>query len=146
MIYMVPFEAIHYAQMDVQPAQETMRGLITVESLKGLESEFSTTLMEDGKPLACGGAIQYWPNRALVWTFLSNKVNKDNFRVVHAAVKQGIDGLPFNRLEASVDVGFKQGHRWMKLLGFRVEAPFQEAFQVDGSDSVGYVRIKSWQQ
>lgn len=116
---------------------------MALPQLRGLENDWSSTLMEDAKPFACAGVLPYWENRALVWSFLSADVAPANFWAVHAAARQFLDGLPFRRLEAAVDVGFENGHRWMKALGFRVEAPLMRAFQVDGRDCVGYVRIKS---
>lgn len=142
MIYMVPFEAEHYGQMGVQPAQGRIKHLASVDDLRSLEGAYAVTLMEDGMPALCAGALVYWANRALVWSVISDRVNKDNMLSVHMLAAQFIEGLPFRRLEASVDVGFEQGHRWMKMLGFEVEAPLQRAFQVDGADCVGYVRIK----
>lgn len=138
----VPFEAEHFAQMRVQDAQKWMHQNLTVADLKGLEGPHAGTLMVDGVPLACAGALLYWPDRALVWSFLSSRVDRTNIMTVHAEAQRFIDGLPYRRLEASVVVGFEQGHRWMRLLGFEVEAPLQRAFNVDGSDCVGYVRIR----
>ncbi|MDP3939806.1 MAG: hypothetical protein Q8R92_16940 [Deltaproteobacteria bacterium] len=142
MFYVVPFEAEHYGQMEIQPAQERMRQLVAAADLKSLEGPYAVTLMDDGKPLICAGALLYWKDRALVWSFLSSRVGRRNMAVVHREAMRFLDALPIRRLEASVDVGFEQGHRWMKMLGFEVEAPLQRRFQVDGTDCVGYVRIR----
>lgn len=142
MIYKVPFEAAHYDLMRVQAAQEWMQTNVTSSELRGLENPYAATLMEDGCPLVCAGPVIYWPGRALLWSFFSDRVTRRNFMSVHLAAREYLAGLPIKRLEASVNVDFVNGHRWMKALGFVVEAPFQEAFQVDGKDSVGYVRIR----
>ena len=142
MIYAVPFEAKHFTQMLVQKEQEWLKNHATVESLSGLEGPYASTLMCDGRPLACAGAAPYEPHRALVWSFLSDEVDRWTFPYVHAEAVKFLARLPFRRLEASVLVGFEQGHRWMRLLGFTVEAPLQRAFLPDGSDCVGYVKIK----
>jgi hypothetical protein len=143
MIEIVRFEAAHVDRMRMQAAQAWFQGHATAETMKGVEQgPFAVTFMEAGEPVLCGGAMAYWEHRALVWSLFSDRVNRRNFVGVHAAAERFLAALPFKRLEASVDVGFEQGHRWMRLLGFKVEAPLQEAFQVNGSDSVGYVRIK----
>ena len=142
MMYLTPFEADHYRQMRVQDAQSHMATVVSLEDLKGLENMLSVTLMDDGKPLVCAGVLPYWVNRGLVWSFLSSRVNAGNFWAVHSHAKKWIAGLPFRRLEASVDVSFLNGHRWIKALGFKVETPLQEKFQPGGRDSVGYVRIR----
>jgi RimJ/RimL family protein N-acetyltransferase len=45
------------------------------------------------------------------------------------------------RYESTVDVGFKQGHRFMKMLGFEVEG-YLKAYRPDGADMVLYARVK----
>lgn len=142
MIYVVPFEGEHLNAMVVQEAQRWLQENVSVAELKGLEGPYAATLMEDGKPLICAGVVPYWSTRALLWSFLSDWVTPANFRAVHREAKAFLAGLPFKRLEASVDVGFENGHRWMRALGFQVETPLQRAFQPDGKDSVGYVRIR----
>lgn len=142
MIYLTSFRGEHLNRMTVQPAQRWLQENVAAEELRGLEGPYSATLMEDGMPLICAGVIPYWPTRALAWSFLSDKVGPRNFRAVHEQAKKFLDGLPYKRLEASVDVDFENGHRWMRALGFKVETPLQEAFQPDGKDSVGYVRIR----
>lgn len=144
MLYVVPFEAEHLARMQVQAAQAWLSGTVSMRDLKGLEGRHASTLMQDGRPLVCAGAVEYWPGRALVWSFLSEKADRRLFVQVHAEAKRFLDGLPFRRLEAAVDVGFEAGHRWMRALGFQVEAPLQRCFQPNGGDSVGYVRIKEY--
>lgn len=142
MIYVVPFAAAHYTQMAVQDEQQWLTKLATEQDMKALESAYATTLMQDGEPLVCAGALEYWPGRALVWAFLSNKVDRRVFSRVHVEAKRFLDGLPMRRLEASVMVGFENGHRWVRTLGFEVEAPLQRHFQADGQDCVGYVKIR----
>ena len=139
---MVPFAAEHYTQMDVQHAQAIMRDIVSIDGLRGLECPYASTLMQDGLPLACAGAAKYWEGRALLWSFLSSRVDARNFRQVHAAAHQFLSGLPYRRLEASVEIGFEAGHRWLRLLGFKVETPLLRRFGCDGSDHVGYVLLR----
>ena len=142
MIGLVPFEAEHFSRMTVQEAQAWLQENVAPAELKGLEGAYAVTAMQDGVPLVCAGVIPQWGERAFVWSFFSDRVNGRNFPAIHRLAVQFLDSLPFKRLEASVDVDFEPGHRWMRLLGFKIEAPFQEMFQPDGKDSVGYVRIR----
>lgn len=142
MIHVIPFRAEHYFEMRVQADQAWMESYMKLDDLRGLENVWSASLMDGGVVLACAGVLPYWEQRALVWSFLSADVNKHNFKTVHTAAKEFLDGLPFARLEAAVAVGFKNGHRWVKALGFEVESPLMRKFQVNGGDCVGYVRIK----
>lgn len=142
MIYVVPFVAAHFRQMAVQNEQQWLTQMATDADMRGLEGQYASTLMKDGKPLVCAGALEYWPGRALVWAFLSNTVDRRVFPRLHSEAKRFLDGLPIRRLEASVVVGFENGHRWVRALGFEVEAPLQRHFQADGQDCVGYVKIR----
>jgi RimJ/RimL family protein N-acetyltransferase len=128
--------------MKVQGAQAWLTQHTNEEQLRGLENKYAATLMRDGRPVACAGALEFWENRALVWSWLSDDVTARDFRVVHGYAKRFLEGLPFRRLEAAVDVGFEAGHRWVKALGFRCEAPRMEAFEIDGRDSALYARVR----
>lgn len=143
MIYVVPFEAQHFAQMEVQEAQKWLTAAATVADMKALEGPYASTLMCDGRPLACAGAQEYWPGRALVWSFLSAEVDRRTFLLLHTEAKRFLEGLPMRRLEAAVDVNFEAGHRWVKALGFELEAPLMRKFHVDGRDVSGYALVRS---
>lgn len=45
------------------------------------------------------------------------------------------------RLEISVRCDFVLGHKWAKMLGFRVETERMVRFGPEGEDHTGYVRI-----
>ena len=142
MIYTVSFKGEHVFKLDLQPAQEWFREFLTPENMKGLENEWAVTVMEDGNPLLCVGPMVYWQNRALIWTFVSRGLRGRKFLMIHLMARRYLDGLPFRRLEATVECDFTAGHRWVKALGFELEAPRMRAFQVDGQDSALYARVK----
>jgi RimJ/RimL family protein N-acetyltransferase len=60
---------------------------------------------------------------------------------IHREAQKFLERMPFRRIEAHVDVGFEQGARWMKMLGFELEA-YKRAFRPDGADMLEFVRIK----
>jgi RimJ/RimL family protein N-acetyltransferase len=60
---------------------------------------------------------------------------------LHRATRRFIDLEPLRRLEASVEVGFPAGERWLELLGFEHEGPLR-AFGANGEDHVRYARIQ----
>jgi hypothetical protein len=142
MMYVVPFEAAHFYRLDAQDAQRWMMKHPAVRDMHRAEGPYATTLMQDGNPIVCGGAMPIWPGRAHVWSILSSKVSVGNFAAVHRHVVEFLDGLPFRRLEAAVDVDFQAGHRWMRLLEFKCEAPLMEAFDLDGRDCALYARVR----
>lgn len=142
MIHPVPFAADHFRRMSLQPAQARFVRLVTEEQLHVLEGPLSFTLLDDTTPLACTGAWQLWHNRAYVWAFIADKVTPAIFGEVHSFARAFVGGLPFRRLEMAVDVGFENGHRWAKAMGFDLETPEpMRAFHADGRDAFLYARI-----
>ena len=142
MLYLVPFKAEHVLKMKLQINQKWIEKYISVETLKTLENEWAVTVMENGKPVTCAGPVIYWANRALMWSFIGTGITKQNFLEMHYIAKEYLDGLPIRRLEAAINLSFTAAHRWIKALGFKMEAPCMKAFQIDGSDCALYARVK----
>lgn len=143
MMYEVPFRAEHVFQMKIQTGQEWVEKHLELDDIRTLENEWATTLMEKGKPLICVGPMVYWSNRALIWSFIGDMITTTDFLKIHFRAKRYIASLPFNRLEAAIDTDFAVGHRWIKLLGFKLEAKCMKAYQLDGRDSSLYSRINT---
>ena len=104
------------------------------------EQGFAKTIEHDGLILGLAGLVPQWENRAIVWAMLSADIGK-HFAAFHKHVEAFLQNAPFRRIEATVDVGFEQGTRWMQLLGFEVEG-YLKAYRPDGGDMLLYSRIK----
>lgn len=141
MMTVVPYKAEHLLEMVLQPGQEYALPFVTPEHAKALEGEYAFTALVDGRPIAVGGVKELWKNRALCWTFIDRNAGK-HFAELHRTVKRLIDLVPYRRLEAETPCDFKQGHRWLKMLGFKLEAERMRAFQIDGSDSSLYAKVR----
>lgn len=110
---------------------------------KALEdSPYSYTLRIDGKIVGAAGVQEIWTNRAIAWATLASN-RRENFLALHNCVKRFLEVCPFNRVEATVDVGFEAGHRWMRLLGFKKEAEAMKGYSPDGRDCALYARVKN---
>lgn len=96
----------------------------------------------DGEILIIAGLAPQWENRAMAWTLISKNAGS-HFRTIHREVEKFLVRSPFRRIEATVDVGFKEGHRWMKMLDFEPEGVMR-AYRPDGGDQVLYARIRRW--
>jgi len=142
MITYTPFKAEHVFKLNMQDAQKWSEVYLRVENMRGLEDDWSNTLWLDGKPILCAGAAERWPGCAMVWAFVSEDVTPKNFLEVHNLAKQYLSLVPFKRLEAYVDCNFKAGHRWVRALGFSLEAERMRSFQIDGKDCALYARVK----
>lgn len=141
MMTVVPYKAEHLLEMVLQPGQEYALPYVTPEHAKALEGEFAFTALMDGRPIAVGGIRELWANRGLCWTFIDKGAGK-HFTELHRIVKRMIEIAPYRRLEAETPCGFEQGHRWLKMLGFTLEAERMRAFQIDGGDSALYAKVR----
>lgn len=113
------------------------------ERLKAMENEkyAYAAFDDDGRILACGGVVEWWANRGDAWMMFNNDCRVD-FLKIHNAVKRFLDVCPLRRIEATVDYNFVAGHRWIKLLGFTLEAPRLRAYTMDGRDVALYSLVR----
>lgn len=142
MIEIVSFKYEHLGMMKEQVA--TMATFPKINEVHGRTlqtSGFSYTMMGGGEVLGCAGVLPYWPGRGEAWTILSGDCGK-YFISMHKAVKRFLDICPFKRVEATVDCYFEEGHRWIKMLGFELEAPRMRKYTEDGGDYSLYSRIR----
>lgn len=141
MISFVPFAAEHIYRLRLQKAQAWIEAHLSVDSLRLLENDRANTIMDDGRPILCAGAVPVWENRAFLWSFVDEAMRPDVMREVHYLAKRWIRSLPYRRIEMYVDVDFEAGHRWARALGFKMEAQRMRAFQVHGGDSTLYAKV-----
>jgi hypothetical protein len=137
----VPYQAEHLLALQLQPSQAYCAPLVSAEYARTLESAHAFTALVDGQPITVGGVAELWANRALLWSFIDRRAGP-HFVGVHRATLRFLESLPYRRIEAECDVEFGPGHRWLKKLGFVLEAPRMRAFRVDGGDSALYARIR----
>lgn len=136
----VPFLAWHLELLLMDGDAESM-GLpeFDLATLKYMESQNAKTLLIDNRVVLCGGTMELWPRRHQCWAYLNARTGKYMLRTTRGA-KRIIDAAQ-GRIEATVRVDFEPGHRWMRLLGFKVETPVLARFGPDGRDHVGYVKF-----
>lgn len=141
MIEIVKFEPGHYHRIQEQGATDHLRPHVTEQHLAALAAlPHSYTALVDGQPIACGGLIPMWPGRAEAWAVLDATCGRQ-FLAVHNAARRFLDMVDIHRIEASVEVGFVAGHRWLRALGFHMEAPRMLRYGWDGRDYSLYARV-----
>lgn len=128
-------------RIDIQSAQGYVTSLVDVSvDLTPLSEKGLVWTAEVGdKVLGCWGAVPEWQNRCVVFSLLGADCGK-HMAAIHKASLRFLTSIPFRRMEAHVDIGFDQGIRWMKMLGFELEA-YKRAFRPDGADMLEFVRI-----
>ena len=129
-------------RVQLQPAQQYMRGWANLSAdLTDLsDSGLVWTGEYNGTVLGIAGLVPQWENRALAWALISDAAGP-HFRKFHGAVSRFLEASDFRRIEATVDVDFEAGKRWMNLLGFQYEG-LMRAYRPDGADMLMYARVK----
>lgn len=138
----IPFAAEHLDLLDIQEGQQYLRKFLPLELRKALQGEYSYTALDGDRVIACAGLAPQWEGRAIAWAYLANDLGALAMMKVHQAVLRFLEVAPFDRIEATVDLEFGPGHRWMRMLGFTVEAPHMPKYRPDGGDSSLYARVR----
>jgi hypothetical protein len=139
---LVSFEVKHVTQMQLSASSSGIIGMVKPEHFKALEQlPYNYTLLVEGKPIACGGVIRFWDTRGEVWSLLDEQ-SGHRFILWHRCVQRFLASIPVKRMEAVVEKSFEPGHRWVKMLGFKVDAPFLQNYFPNGADGVLYSKIQ----
>lgn len=138
-----PWQRGDTERLNIQPAQQYMRSVAPMEAdLTPLsEAGLAFTGLVDDKPIIMAGLVHEWPGRATAWAVVGADAGP-HFAAIHRAAHHFLVRAPYRRIEAHVDVGFEAGVRWVKMLGFEMEA-YLRAFRPDGADMLQFVRIRS---
>lgn len=139
----VPFVAKHLADINLQPAQQHMLGMLEQDGYGTMLERCTafTALGMDGKVLICAGFEERWEGCAQAWALLSRDAGRNMVGIVRA-LRGYIDHVaPWRRIESAVDVGFIPGERLLELLGFEFEG-LARAYRPDGGNCTMWARIK----
>src|SRR6266850_6360934 len=118
MITVKKFLPEHYLKIREQRSQLHLGPFMTEAHLQAMAaSPWSFTGVWHDRIVACGGVIPYWEGRGEAWASIDREV-KEAFIGIHRAALKMLEECTVRRIEASVDRGFKEGHRWVGLLGF----------------------------
>lgn len=141
MVKLIPYLPEHLISLSMQPSQQWFQPHATQQCAEAWANcKHVTTCVGDDRVLAIAGIEEYWPGRALLWSVFSDNMARE-FGRVHVLAKRFIDQGKVRRLEAAVEIGFDNGHRWMRALGFELETPCARRYKANGADCAIYVRI-----
>jgi len=142
---LIPLLSCHLEDMALQPGQGEMAEYLDTDGytvlLESLTNSYSV-MSDDGVFLACGGLADQGNGRALAWTLFSTRVEGcAMMREITELTCQVLGGSGYRRIEAIVKDGFKPGHKWMKMLGFKCETDNgMMAYFKDGTAGFLYAR------
>lgn len=137
----IPFKKEHLKTINVQDAQKGLEHIEDDAALTAVEREFSFTVIDGDKVVACGGVACVARGRGVAWSYLSNNLKKEMVFITRT-VKEYMRRVPFHRIEAHVDCNYEQAHRWARLLGFKLECERMEAFTPDKRDCALYAIVR----
>lgn len=130
-----------FQRIDLQDAQRYMLGMVemTTDITPLANAGLAWTMEHDDEIIAIGGLVP-GDGVAVAWTLLSRHANR-HLSAIHRAVRRFLSASPFPLIEATVDVGFTEGEKWMKMLGFRFERVLP-GYRPDGADMMLFVRTQ----
>lgn len=122
----------------VQPAQ--LREISTVprdcESFS--PAGVALTALDGDRIILCGGIVPSAPQMGTLWAVLS--ANAGGHMVwLHRATQRVLQLQEWRRIEATVEKGFPQGCRWLRLLGFKYEGDMPK-FGLNGETHLRFGR------
>lgn len=144
MLFNEPFKPHHMKELREQGATAYLRPWI-VENAYELLAEgrnaYTLRAIGSGKIVACAGLADMWQGRAEAWALISEDC-KEHFLALHNTVKNFLESCEIKRIEAVVDFSFAEGHRWIRALGFELEALEMKAYRPNGSSASLYARVR----
>ncbi|HNA61448.1 MAG TPA: hypothetical protein PKW79_00020 [Rhabdochlamydiaceae bacterium] len=144
MVEVKKFKISHLEDLLREPQNEYLVGYLKYENLETMEKNglnYSIFCVETKQVLFCGGVSEYWKGRGECWAVFHHNV-RSKFVQIHRCVLRYFEMCPIKRIEATVKYDFKEGHRWIKALGFTLEAPRLRFYYPNGDDVSLYSRVK----
>lgn len=136
----IAFKPEHLQSLDLQDAQQYMVSHICVEYLKALQAVGPAATAEvDGQILACAGVAFQGFGMGVLWAFVSADAGR-YFVKLDRCVRRLLQITNLKRIEATTEVSFRQGCRWLELLGFENEGRMR-AYGPNGEDHYRFARI-----
>ena len=118
------------------------RHLSNIEYAQALAAGDSWTCLDRGEVVACCGFVTVWPGRSQAWALISATIGPAGMVQLTRAAHREISKKT-GRIEAFVAAEFQAAHRWMQLLGFKLETPEpMRRWFPEGGDASLYSRIQ----
>ncbi len=130
MIRIIPFELEHLRDLPID-------GRVSPWYFDAIAAATSVTVITD-RVIAAGGIIPTATGSGMMWSALTPATGPHMLAITRAATRL-MDASLLRRIEATVEVGFDKGCRWLDLLGFTLETPNgMKAFGIDGKSHYLY--------
>ena len=120
---LIPFEPHHLKHLELQSAQEEHYEDFEDFAAYGnqLKRGLAYTVIDGENISLCCGVLDKWQGVGCGWVLFSKHFRPHCFRSVHRNILGFMDTMlkeRYHRIEITVRLDYKKGHRWAKLLGF----------------------------
>jgi len=136
----VPFHRDHLKTLNLQLAQREALPLLTDVIINELERGQSFTAMICNTPMMCCGVHGDGMGRGVLWALVSQDIGRHMVQITKLC-RRFFDNSGYRRLETVVDYDFIAGHRWVRLMGFELEAKRMRSYYPNGRDCSLYAKI-----
>ena len=137
----IEFEKGHAQYLLAEGGNTDLCQVLGEEHLDFAETlEYAYTGVEGETPVFCAGLVPMGSHCAEAWAIL-HQFNRDGFMKTFNACKRLLEVSPYQRVECRIRYNYKEGHRWAKALGFKLEAKRMQKSNMQGYDESLYARI-----
>jgi hypothetical protein len=140
MFTVIPFEPEHYVEIAI--GQQNWSCVDPLEAGKLYKSRgVAISGLYNDKLVICAGIAMPWKGLGEMWAIFSPDAPRCHLSINKAARKfvwGMINEAKLRRVQASVDLTFTKGLRWVEWLGFKFDG-ISEKYGPNGEDFVRYV-------
>ena len=142
MIEVVKFRAEHLLTLEAQEEQVKELESATIDQALEMEESGGYSVIKDGKTIACAVIIPLADNRGSISAFFGKHAGPHMLKIYRIA-RFMLETTDHRRIESVVLTDFPAGHRFMNMLGFKLETPEgMKNFGPNGENYSLYARLK----
>lgn len=129
------------AAVQAQPEQMAEHELM-IGQAPILAGSFALSFWQGETCIGCLGVAPLPYGSGHAWALLSKAAGPHMLAVTRYA-RDLLAVVPYRRVQTTVICGFAPGHRWMRQLGFAVEAERMRCYDGVGRDHALYARVRT---
>ncbi len=141
MFEITPLQPDHLLSVLKDPLNEDQGEWPTNKIVYMCKQPYSFTGLVGNDVVICGGLVEYWTNRAHLWTLFSKNYLKHPVACFRG-MKSFLECQPFNRVEMDTPTDLDIAHRRAKLLGFQLECRIARHYNEIGEDRSLYSWVR----
>jgi len=142
MLTFVKLHPEHLKHIRVADVQTTDYAMLTApDTAAVLSTSLGMSAWASERCVGAAGLVPYWSGRYEAWALLDREAGKHALPILRK-MRYVLDTFPARRIEMTVYVDNRAGHRLAEALGFDpMKAVTLEAYAPNGADVVMYSRV-----